>query len=223
MKRRKLFCAYSLLFFLIVCDSLSAQVPVREEPHHKVVLENDYVRLIDVHIPAHDTTLAHIHAAPSVIVFLSASTIGTQIVGENSVISKVVPAQTGYAAYDEKSITHRVWNDGNSLFHVMDIELVKKNPADDSCAILSQKGMALQRVQKLVRTYKITLQKGNSLQLPKSACAYLLIDITGSTTASSAGKTHQLKSGKFVFSYPQTAVNISGNHSDAECVLLELK
>src|SRR5579862_6457870 len=119
----------SILFFcFLITIKLSAQVPVREEPHHKVVLENDYVRLIDVHIAPHDTTITHIHAAPSVIVFLSKTTIGTQIVGDQPNISDVNPGQTSYAAYDEKPIRHRVWNQGTEKFHVMDIELVKQKP-----------------------------------------------------------------------------------------------
>ena len=37
-------------------------MPVYEEPRHKIVLLNQYVRLIDVNIPPHDTTLYHRHA-----------------------------------------------------------------------------------------------------------------------------------------------------------------
>ena len=99
MKNKNLLCAYLLLSSFLFCNIVSAQVPVRDEPHHKVVLENDYVRLIDVHIPSHDTTLTHIHASASVIVFLSTTTIGAQIVGDKPVISDVSPGQTSYAAY----------------------------------------------------------------------------------------------------------------------------
>src|SRR5271156_4085107 len=109
--RNKRLIAGNLFFpVLLISNVVFAQVPVREEPRHKVVLENDYVRLIEVHILPHDTTLTHIHAAPSVIVFLSKSTIGTQVVGGEPSIGAVQPGQTSYAAYDEKPITHRVWN-----------------------------------------------------------------------------------------------------------------
>src|SRR5579863_5678145 len=102
--------ATNLFFCFLISIKVSAQVPVRNEPHHKVVLENDYVRLIEVHIKPHDTTLTHIHAAPSVIVFLSKSTIGTQVVGGEPSVANVMPAQTSYAPYDEKPVTHKVWN-----------------------------------------------------------------------------------------------------------------
>lgn len=168
MKNKKTIRAYLLLFGFLFCNGIIAQVPVREEPHHKVVLENEFVRLIDVHIPSHDTTLLHIHAAPSVIVFLSKTTIGTQIVGDKPNISEVSPGQTSYAAYDEKAIKHRVWNQGASLFHVMDIELVKQHPNKDTCSIISQPDMQLKWLKKLVRVYDLDINKGKQYNIPKS-------------------------------------------------------
>src|SRR4029077_12311496 len=69
---------FAVLLLLIACVNTYAQVPVREEPHHKTVLLNNYIRLIDVHLNPHDTTMYHIHATPSVIVFISRSLMGTQ-------------------------------------------------------------------------------------------------------------------------------------------------
>ena len=189
----------------------------------KVVLENSYVRLLNVRILPHDTTLVHIHAAASVMVFLSKSKIGSQIVGAQPVIADVNPAQTSYAAYDEKPIKHRVWNNGSELFHVMDIELVKKNPSPDSCSVLSQDGIKLQWRQKLVRSYNISVEKGKEYDIPKSNCAYLLIDISGSVAAIAASSMRIIKESGFIFFPPQAEIKISSNNSSAECVLLELK
>ncbi|HLK29512.1 MAG TPA: hypothetical protein VKT28_13125 [Puia sp.] len=223
MKSKKPLYVYLILFSILFYNNLSAQVPVRDEPHHKVVLENEYVRLIDVHIASNDTTVTHIHAAPSVIVFLSKTIIGTQIVGDKPNISDVNPGQTSYAAYDEKPIKHRVWNQGSSMFHVMDIELVKQKANDDSCSIISQKGIKLQWIQKLVRTYNISMKQGKEYEIPKSNCAHLLIDISGIVSAVSPGSVRMMKDGSFVFFPPQSEIKISSNNPNAECVLLELK
>jgi hypothetical protein len=223
MKKNKSLCACLLLSFFIFINTVSAQVPVRDEPRHKMMLENDYVRLIEVHIPVHDTTLTHIHATPSVIVFLSKSTIGTQIVGDKPVISEVNPGATSYAAYDEKPITHRVWNQGESLFHVMDIELPKQNPNKDTSEIISQPGVKFQWQKKLVRVYNLDINEGVKLKLPKSNCAYLLIDISGKATTSFNGKK-LLKTGDFIFFPPQSNIEINNDDKqNASCVLLELK
>ncbi|MDQ2862161.1 MAG: hypothetical protein M3R50_00675, partial [Bacteroidota bacterium] len=112
-----------LLLLIITCNNLWAQVPVHEEPHHKTVLKNDYVRLLDVHIKPGDTTLYHIHAAPSIMVHITKSIIGAQLLGQAiQPPSEVLAGKTSFAAYDEKPITHRVYNAGKNVFHVMDIE-----------------------------------------------------------------------------------------------------
>ena len=56
-----------------------AQVPVREEPRHKPVLENEYFRLLDVWLSAGDTTMYHIHATPSLFVILSSTRTASQM------------------------------------------------------------------------------------------------------------------------------------------------
>jgi hypothetical protein len=224
MRYSKLLFTFFFFSSFLITIKVAAQVPVRFEPHHRVVLENEYVRLIDVHILPHDTTLTHIHAEPSVIVFLTKATIGTQIVGDTPVIANVKPAQTGYAAYDEKPITHKVWNQGDSLFHVMDIELVKKNPSKDSCALLNQPGIEWQRSQKLVRVYNVHIAPGGKYQLGKSSCAHLLINVTGYVNAFSANTIHSLQPETFIFFPPQSMVEITDNTKEnAECVLLEFK
>src|SRR5580704_7805980 len=192
MRNKRLIAANLFFSVLLFSNYIFAQVPVRNEPHHKVVLENDYVRLIEVHINPHDTTLTHIHAAPSVIVFLSKSTIGTQIVGAQPSIAEVMPAQTSYAAYDERPITHRVWNDGDSVFNVLDIELAKKEPVKDACEIISEPDFHLQITKPLVRVYTIDVYGKKIAESPTSNCSHLLIDISGTVNANE----HSLTAGK---------------------------
>jgi hypothetical protein len=219
MKNTTLIAANLFFSIFLFANTVLAQLPVRNEPHHKVVLENDYVRLIEVHIKPHDTTLAHIHAAPSVIVFLSKSTIGTQIVGAQPSIADVMPAQTSYAAYDEKPITHRVWNDGDSVFHVMDIELAKKEPAKDSCEIIAQPDFHLQIVKTLVHVYTIDVSAQKPSEISISNCAHLLIDVFGIVRVNK----HLLTAGEFYFFPPQSKIEITSGKGNAKCVLLELK
>src|SRR6478736_1693956 len=93
-------------FFLpLTCNCLKAQIPVTKEPRHKLVLENAYIRLLDVHIDPKDTTLYHIHAAPSVIVHITRSLIGAQNMGGAiAAPGEVLPGYTRYAAYDRNPI-----------------------------------------------------------------------------------------------------------------------
>ncbi len=224
MKNKKLVCFYLLINTFLFFNNSIAQLPVRNEPHHKIVLENDYVRILDVHINEHDTTLTHIHAAASVMVFLSNSTIGTQIIAEKPVINDVKAGATSYAAYDEKPIKHRVWNQGKSPFHVMDIELVKQKPANDSCALINEDGIKFQWSKKLVCVYNIDISSGKQYNVLKSNCAHLLIDVSGMIATASSGSVHTIKAGNFLFFPPQNDIQIASNTKEnANCVLLELK
>ncbi len=217
MKYKKYLLCFLLAFVLFT--NINAQVPVIKEPHHKPVLVNDYVRLLDVHIKPGDTTFYHIHAAPSVIVFISNSIIGSQKFGDAaSAPAQVLPGQTSFVNYGENPITHRVFNAGKNVFHVMDIELVKKNPSVDSCNALSDVETTIN--EKLVRVYKFDVSSNKSYNIQKNSCAHLLICISGEIN--SAGKT--IKTGEYIFFNPNTKLLLSNHQkNNSTCVLLELK
>jgi hypothetical protein len=208
-----------VVLFIVACDHLMAQVPVIKEPHHKPVLANDYVRLLDVHVNPGDTTLYHIHAAPSVIVFISKSKMGAQPFGKSPAVPNgVLPGQTLFVDYGSNPVTHRVFNAGDNVFHVMDIELVKKEPSADSCSPIQKANVETTLNEKLVHVYKFDLTQSASLNIPKSSCAHLLICISGKVTA---GK--EIETGGYVFFKPNTKISIGNKSENSTCVLLELK
>lgn len=190
----------SIIFLLFgLYNDLHAQVPVIKEPHHKPVLVNDYVRLLDVHINPHDTTQYHIHAAPSVMVMLSNSTIGIQKYGEAPAApGNVTAGTTSFVDYAKNPVTHRVFNTGKNVFHVMDIELAKKNPSSDSCNPIQENNVETTINEKLVRVYKFDLNGTGSLHINKCSCAHLLVCISGNVNASNK----KLTTGAYAFFKP---------------------
>jgi hypothetical protein len=219
---------YLLVSSIILVQSIvNAQVPVRNEPRHKVVLENNYICLFDVHIAPGDTTLYHIHAVPSVVVIISESVIGTQVFGKApSAPGKVTPGATSYIDYGAHPLTHRVWNQSPDTFHVMDIELLRQPANIDSCPLLNQPGLKFDWEKQLLRVYHLNLSDGQKYELLPSGCAHLLV-VTGGSVLTAPGKDSgqplkQLKTGQFTWFPPQSAAFISANR-DAGCVLLELK
>lgn len=207
------------LFFISI--QLSAQIPVRDEPHHKPVLENEYVRLLDVHINPGDTSLYHSHSTASVIVFISYSMMGAQPMGkEAEKPNEVFPGQTSFAPFDVKPVTHRVFNSGSNVFHVMDIELVKQNPLPDSCEALSNNNIQTTINEKLVRVYKFDVSNANNINMQPNSCAHLLICTAGKV--STANKT--IATGGYVFIPSNTVIDINNKEvNNSTCVLLELK
>lgn len=194
---------------LLFSTGVAAQIPVEQEPHHKIVFRNQYVRVIDLQVAAGDTTLTHTHAAASVVVFISNSTFAIQDVGGSPVVTEVKAGDILYRNYDEKPVAHTVWEQGSSMFHCMVVELMKQYPDNDACSILSGPGVKFQWQQKLVSAYDLFIPKGGKYHLPKSNCAYFLINVSG-------------KAGGFVFFPPQSDIEIDGTEN-AGCVLLALK
>ncbi len=197
------------------------EVPVVKEPHHKPVLVNEYVRLLDVHLNPGDTTLYHVHQTPSVIVPISKTTTGIQKWGEAPGIpSTSLPGNVGFVHFETNPVTHRVFNADNNVYHVMDIELVKKEPSPDSCAAWQQGGVETAINEKLVRVYKFDVSNTSLLHVSASSCAYLLICISGELN----GGSKNIRTGEYVFFNPNTPLNISNHQTEkASCVLLQLK
>lgn len=218
MRYTKLFLP---LILITIYLNTHAQLPVIKEPHHKPVLVNDYVRLLDVNINAGDTTWYHVHAAPSVIVFLSDSKIGAQVKGETPAQpGEVLPGQARYIDYGANPVTHRVYNSGTNVFHVMDIELVKTQPSADSCAAIQQNNFETTINEKLVRVYKFDVNNQSPVKLQKTSCAHLLVCISGNIKS----EDKDLKSGEYEFFVPNKAIELTNQqNASSTCVLLELK
>ncbi len=113
-----------LVAILFSSSTLIAQVPVSKEPRHKNVLENKYIRLLDVTIAHGDTTLFHIHATPSVFVYFTNTIVCSQIKGKEWVTAKNTAGNASYRSFINDTVVHRVSNCDTVPFHVTDIEIL---------------------------------------------------------------------------------------------------
>src|SRR5262249_25847564 len=81
----------------IDATKLKEPVPVQEEPHHHVVFQNQYVRVLDVFFPVGEPALFHTHSNDNVSVALSGDKTKAQPWdGEWSTPGKVVPGQVSF-------------------------------------------------------------------------------------------------------------------------------
>lgn len=104
--------------------TITAQVQVSKEPFHKKVLENKYLRLLDVWIKPGDTSLFHIHSTPSLFLHFTHTSIGIQIKGKEWSQDKNEEGTAVYRSFLNDTLVHRVTNCDTLPFHVTDIEIL---------------------------------------------------------------------------------------------------
>ena len=104
--------------------AVAAQVQVSKEPRHKKVLENKYIRLLDVRIPPGDTTLFHIHSTPSLFLHFTNTVVCSQEKGKTWEKSKNKEGEADYVSFKNETWVHRVSNCDTIPFHVTVIEIL---------------------------------------------------------------------------------------------------
>ncbi|CAN5431697.1 hypothetical protein BH10BAC2_BH10BAC2_47390 [soil metagenome] len=119
-----------MILFLFYSSVLNAQVQVSKESHHKNVLENKHIRLLDVWINPGDTTFFHIHSTPSLFLYFTNTDVGTQIMGQGWTKNRNEMGKASYRSFANDTLVHRVSNFDTSLFHVNDIELLSPYKPD---------------------------------------------------------------------------------------------
>jgi len=115
---------------LALTFSLNAQaptaVPIPKEPHHHLVLENDYVRVFRVSVPAHESTLLHQHDVPYVYVALGPADVINAVQGKPEVRLVMANEQVGYS---RGGFAHIARTDSGLVFNNVTVELLMPQSA----------------------------------------------------------------------------------------------
>ncbi len=131
---RKTNLLLTILFLQV--SILTAQVQVSKEPRHKKVLENKYIRLLDVWMQPGDTSQFHIHSTPSVFLHFTTTVVCSQIKGKEWVTAKNTQGNAWYRSFVNDTLVHRVSNCDTVPFHVTDVELLSPyNPTNKNKAL----------------------------------------------------------------------------------------
>ncbi len=97
-------------------------VPLADEPHHQIMLRNDFVHVYSVSVPPLDATLIHRHDLPYMAVSLGASDVENAVVGKPEV-RLVLP--DGQVMYSPGGFAHAVRTGAGTAFRNVTIELAK--------------------------------------------------------------------------------------------------
>ncbi len=95
-------------------------VPVRNEPHHVLVLQNDYVHVFNVTVPPLDATLLHQHDLPYIYLTLGRTDIINAVKGQPEVHMTL---EDGATRYSPGGFAHIARTDAGILFHNITVEL----------------------------------------------------------------------------------------------------
>ena len=212
----------ALLTILLFCSiAARAQVPVREEPRHKPVIQNKYIRLLDVWIPPGDTSLFHIHSTPSLFLHFTDRNIASQIKGNDWVKEKTMAGKTWYRSFVNDTLVHRVLNVDSLPFHVTDIEILS-----------GYKPTA--QLKPLPFTVLLDNEKAFGYQLTASSFNKNIINGRGPMIAELVSgkkvlfydtgkkKSTPIKTGKYLYIKPGSSFYFSAN-TEVNLVLFEIK
>jgi hypothetical protein len=144
---------------MLIAPAGFAQVQVSEEPRHHKVFDNGWVRILDVHIPAGDTSLFHKHSTPSVFLILSSTKTGSEVKVEPKGRPAFTDGRIWFEGFYDTPRIHRVWNEDDHEFHVIDMELPHK-PYKELGAPFTDSAFHLLFDERPVRGYRMTLAAG---------------------------------------------------------------
>jgi hypothetical protein len=173
-----------------------AQVLVKDEPRHKNVFENEFVRVLDVRIQPGDTTLFHIHETPSVFVAFTNTAIGSQLWDQPGIQSYTKQGDVSYESFFPKPRIHRVWNSDTTEFHVMDIEILA--PTKDTTALANQNPNLVPAFDsKKAKAYNVKISSRKRVKLETTRNPMLLVVFSGELDLTDFNNTVKIRSGSF--------------------------
>jgi hypothetical protein len=215
---------FLFLFFLMPALQADAQdtVAASKEPLHKNVFENQYVRVLDLHIPPGDTTLFHKHVTPCVSISLHPVRTGGQtIIDDRSPKIPSLDRRITFDGFYQSPRIHRVWNRDTSIFHWMDIEVLAKGDRNLESPIALE-GFTQVFDAPPVRAYRLVL-KGNQKLDFKRQGPILIVGLNDAGKVL-ANKKSLTKQGDYVFVRQSKKVSLSNKgEQDYTFAVLELK
>ena len=126
---------YSALWVLLLATASLAQtpevVPIDNEPMHKLVFENEYVRVFSVEVPPHSETKIHQHDRDYTFVVLGDSDVESVRVNEQPVHLQL---KDGESRWTKGGFAHRAKNLSDKPFRNITIEL-KQDVGKMECGI----------------------------------------------------------------------------------------
>lgn len=220
----------TLFIFLMICAGLykvcgQTPVPVYEEPRHKPVFTNNYLRVIQARIMDKDTSLYHIHATPSCFVFVKPANYDNQVLGEGWTHPSNPKGYAWYSSFAGAPAIHRVAARPHDEIFAYDVEIL--NPFN---TINSNSWSPLSRdtifIVDKAAGYRIKLSKNNpSFEIKdRGPIVAILLNGPDLRIKSSGSQKSIIKETDYAYLGPNKKHKLELNsEADIEIILFEVK
>ena len=228
--------ARHLLILLVAFTRLgqsASEVEITAEPHHHLSLENEYVRVFKVEVPAHEATLMHRHRYDYLFVTLGASEVSNEVEGKPAATLKL---QDGETRFTPGNFVHLARNLAATPFRNITIEFMQDEKSRTSRSpewneerglnVLSGGTQEILFVKDGVRVSETELEPGGMLPKHHHAGPHLVVAIRDlnlrNEIEGKPASNVQLRSGEITWisgGYTHTLTNVG--KQDAKFVVLE--
>jgi hypothetical protein len=175
--KAKLLCRHQLVCLLTLASVViapawaatpdePATAPLaRDEPHHHLLFQNEFVRIMRVVIPPGDATLWHEHNFDFGVVFVNGSKLRADLPTDPQGTERIAATKNFiFFDYDGKHFVHRVNNiDTTAINHQLAFELIPSRPmgfgASDRSAVPEYK---MEVDNERVRMWRLQLAPGQT-------------------------------------------------------------
>jgi quercetin dioxygenase-like cupin family protein len=152
-------------------------VPIADEPHHHLMLENTYVRVFDVTLPPGEAMLFHIHSHPRVAVIISGAELINQELGRPP--ARPAFLETGRVGFGGPH-THRESNVGSTTLELVLAEILAPAVGAGTGSVAPEDPTySFEGESEYVRVYRRILEAGQSTLLHTHTRPSLGVTIAG--------------------------------------------
>ena len=217
--------SFTCVCLLTCCTAASAQLQVSKEPMHHPAIVNEYLRVLDVHIPPGDTTKFHVHSTPSLFIHLTTTNTSTQVKSESWIADRSETGKTWYKSFTPDILFHRVCNRDTSEFHVLDVELLKPYNAQTGITNSPLPFPVFLSNEKAF-VYKLNNAQVQGMNISGRGPIVVILVSGGPVSAENlfAGSSADLKAGEFLYIAPGTDYHFTcKDKGELNMVIFELK
>lgn len=163
-------------------------VEVGDEERHKIVISNEYTRVLKVKFGPKDTTWAHRHAEDSIYFFLveGGLNVVNHVKGSDPACDCMDFGEVRYGTHkSDKPLVHKITNLNDGDMFCIDAEVLKSPPVTSPIPLVAEHHELI-KTRDRCRVYKLVLQPGQSSSV-SYPFFYLSIVLKGSTVKTQLG------------------------------------